>query len=322
MILVTGAAGFIGSCMAGFLNENGYSDLILCDDFSRIDKKLNWEEKKFQHQISRNNIFEFIQNQKNSIRGIIHLGARTDTTYHKWDIFEELNLNFSKQLWNFATKNQIPFLYASSAATYGDGKNGFIDSHEIISELKPLNLYGKSKNDFDIWVLQQKEIPPHWYGFKFFNVYGPNEFHKGRMASVIFHTFGQIQKTNKMKLFRSHHPNFKDGEQSRDFIYVKDVIKTLYYFLEQKPKNGIYNLGTGKARSFNDLASQVFISLGLKPNIEFIDTPKDIRDNYQYFTEADSNKLASTIPFLKSFYSLENGIDDYVKNYLQLNQYF
>ncbi len=321
MILITGAAGFIGSCMLGFLNEQGIDNIVISDDFSHESKKRNWESKKFKRKIHRNELFGYLDDS-NEIKSIIHLGARTDTSETEWDIFENLNLGYSKKLWLYATKKNIPFIYASSAATYGNGKKGFIDSHKIVSDLIPLNPYGKSKNDFDIWLLNQKDKPEHWYGFKFFNVYGPNEYHKGRMASVIFHTFNQIQSSGKMNLFRSHHPDFKDGEQSRDFIYVKDLISTLYFFLTEKPENGIYNLGTGKARTFLDLAKSVFNSLDLKSDISYIDTPKDIRNNYQYFTEADIDKLIMIMPKMESFYSLEKGVEDYVQNYLLENKIY
>jgi ADP-L-glycero-D-manno-heptose 6-epimerase len=206
-------------------------------------------------------------------------------------------------------------IYASSAATYGLGDLGYDDNHEIVSQLKPLNPYGRSKNDFDIWALQQESTPPFWAGFKFFNVYGPNEYHKGRMASVIWHTYRQIKESGKMKLFRSHRPDFKDGEQSRDFIYVKDVLKVLYFLFKHQNNSGLYNLGTGQARSFLDLASNTFKSMGLEPEISFVDTPADIRDTYQYFTEANMSKLRS-IGYAEPFYSLEEGIEDYVKSYL------
>ncbi|MCC7245354.1 MAG: NAD-dependent epimerase/dehydratase family protein, partial [Saprospiraceae bacterium] len=208
----------------------------------------------------------------------------------------------------------------SSAATYGLGETGYVDDHSLIPGLRPLNPYGQSKQDFDVWVLEQttgakQAAPPHWAGFKFFNVYGPNEYHKGRMASVIMHTVRQIKATGGMKLFRSHRPDFSDGGQSRDFIYVKDVVDVLLFFMEKRPENGIYNLGTGKARSFLDLAVGTFNAMHLEPNISFIDTPADIRDTYQYFTEADMSKLRSA-GYHEPFYGLEAGIEDYVQRYL------
>ncbi len=323
MIIVTGAAGFIGSALIRFLNDQGINEIILVDHFLISSKKKNWINKKKTDLVERKDLFNFLSSvNKRKIKAIFHLGARTDTTEKEWSIFEKLNFSYSKKIWNYAVENDIPFIYASSAATYGDGKNNFLDSHEIISDLIPLNPYGKSKNDFDKFVLTQEKKPSRWYGFKFFNVYGPNEYHKGRMASVIFHTYNQIQKTGRMNLFRSHHKDYKDGEQSRDFIYIKDVVSTLFYFYENNPKNGIYNLGTGKARTFYDLASAVFNALDLNININFIDTPIDIRDTYQYFTEADLNKLTQEMPLANSFFTLENGINDYVKNYLIENKIY
>jgi ADP-L-glycero-D-manno-heptose 6-epimerase len=253
---------------------------------------------------------------------IIHLGARTDTTEFNYAIHEELNLEYSKSLWQYATAKQIPFIYASSAATYGSGEHGYEDSHTILDQLQPLNAYGISKNEFDKWATTQTEQPPLWTGLKFFNVYGPNEGHKARMASVIFHAFNQIKATGVVKLFKSHRPDFKDGEQLRDFIYVKDLVAVINWMMHQMlsnewraSKNGLYNLGTGKARSFYDLAANTFIAQGLTPNIEFIDMPLDIRDKYQYFTEANMNKLRAA-GYDKPFSTLEEGVQDYVANYL------
>jgi ADP-L-glycero-D-manno-heptose 6-epimerase len=253
---------------------------------------------------------------------IVHLGARTDTTEFNYAIHEELNLEYSKSLWHYATAKQIPFIYASSAATYGSGEHGYEDSHAILNQLQPLNAYGISKNEFDKWATTQTEQPPLWTGLKFFNVYGPNEAHKGRMASVIFHAFNQIKATGVVKLFKSHRPDYKDGAQLRDFIYVKDLVAVINWMMQQMlshewvaSKNGMYNLGTGKARSFYDLAANTFIAQGLQPNIEFIDMPEDIRDKYQYFTEANMNKLRSA-GYDKPFSTLEEGVQDYVSNYL------
>ncbi|HPK05637.1 MAG TPA: ADP-glyceromanno-heptose 6-epimerase, partial [Bacteroidales bacterium] len=229
-----------------------------------------------------------------------------------------LNLNYSKKLFSFCTKAGIPLIYASSAATYGLGEYGYSDDHSVIRDLKPLNPYGKSKNDFDIWVLEQKETPPFWAGMKFFNVYGPNEYHKGRMASVIFHAYNQMISQGQVKLFRSHNPDYADGGQLRDFIYVKDVVDVLVFLMQTKPDSGIYNLGTGVARSFYDLAKATFNAANIPEKIEFIDTPIDIRDKYQYFTQAEMSKLTQT-GYTKSFYKLDDGIHDYVSNYLMKN---
>jgi ADP-L-glycero-D-manno-heptose 6-epimerase len=321
-IVVTGTAGFIGSVFVQYLNEQGFNQLILVDDFGVEAKRNNWEKKQFIKVIERQAFLEQLPSLDFTIDAIIHLGARTDTTEFNYAIHEELNLQYSKSLWNYATEKQIPFIYASSAATYGAGEYGYDDRHDIIGQLKPLNPYGVSKNEFDKWAIAQTTHPPLWTGLKFFNVYGPNESHKGRMASVIFHSFNQIKETGLVKLFKSHKPDFKDGEQLRDFIYVKDVAKVIYWMMDDMlsnswsvEKNGLYNLGTGKARTFYDLAANVFIAQGLKPNIEFVDMPLDIRDTYQYFTEANMVKLRAA-GYVAQFYSLEEGVSDYVKNYL------
>lgn len=316
MIVVTGAAGFIGSCMVRQLNDAGHLNLIVVDEFSHAEKNRNLDDKNYIEKVAREDFPAWLEQMHAQVEVVFHLGARTDTTEQSVAIFDELNLNYSKDIWNICTKYQIPLLYASSAATYGLGELGYNDNHNIVNDLKPLNPYGVSKNDFDKWVLQQSTTPPQWAGFKFFNVYGPNEYHKGRMASVIFHTARQIKSAGSMKLFKSHRPDYKDGEQKRDFIYVKDVVKVLYWVWQNRPQNAIYNLGTGQARTFLDLATNTFKSMGLTPNISFIDTPEDIRDTYQYFTEANMGKLrAAGYDF--PFYSLEAGIDDYVKKYLQ-----
>jgi len=320
MIVVTGAAGFIGSNLVAKLNSENYNDIVLVDDFSRDDKNKNLENKTFSQKVHRNDFFSWLSQNHKLVQFIFHIGARTDTAEFNVDIFNELNLNYSKNVWNAAVEYNLPMVYASSAATYGMGEFGYSDNHNIVHNLKPLNPYGESKNDFDKWVLSQEKQPFFWAGLKFFNVYGPNEYHKSRMASVIFHTFQQIKKTGEMKLFRSHHPDFKDGEQMRDFVYVKDVTEVLVFLMETRKHSGIYNLGTGKARTFLDLAKNTFLALNLKPAISFVDTPLDIREKYQYFTEADMTKLTN-INYHKPFHSLEEGVDDYVKNYLMNNNY-
>lgn len=322
MIVVTGAAGFIGSCMIKRLNDAGYPDILAVDEFSRADKNRNLEGKQLWGQMHRNNFVRWLERNHTDVDAVIHLGARTDTTEQSVQIFNELNLEYSRALWMICAGYDIPFLYASSAATYGLGEHGYNDDHAIIPLLRPLNPYGQSKQDFDVWVLEtafgntSMGQPPHWAGFKFFNVYGPNEYHKGRMASVIFHTARQIKATEAMKLFRSHRPDFKDGEQSRDFIYVKDVVDVLLHFLEKKPEKGIYNLGTGQARTFLDLAKGTFHALELEPAITFMDTPADIRDTYQYYTQANMDKLR-TAGYKEPFIGLEEGITDYVQRYLK-----
>ena len=315
MIVITGAAGFIGSCLASELNKKGINNLVLVDDFSKTEKKANFKNKTYDHLIDRNEFINRFKENADSIEFVYHIGARTDTTEFDVSIFDELNVNYSKAIWNICSKANIPVVYASSAATYGLGEYGYEDNHEVVNKLKPLNPYGDSKNDFDKWVLEQSACPPHWYGVKFFNVYGPNEYHKGRMASVIFHAFNQIGATDGMKLFRSHNPNYKNGEQTRDFIYVKDLLKMLEFLREKNPESGLYNIGTGNARTFLDLTKATFSAMGKTENISFIDTPEDIRDKYQYFTEADMNKLKNA-GYTEDFYTLEDGVKDYVQNYL------
>jgi len=321
MIVVTGSAGFIGSCMVAKLNQEGFNDIVLVDDFSNPQKNKNFEGKTFSQKVDRSNFLAWIHANHHFIQIIIHIGARTDTTEFNREIFEKLNIGYSKQVFNACVEFGLPLIYASSAATYGMGEHGYNDDHAVVDKLKPLNPYGDSKNDFDKWVLQQPRQPYFWAGLKFFNVYGPNEYHKARMASVIFHAFNQIKATGKMKLFRSHNPNYKDGGQLRDFVYVKDVIEVIYFLMNHRKDSGLYNLGTGKARTFLDLARNTFKAMGVKENIEYIDTPIDIRDKYQYFTEANMAKLRS-IGYDKPFSTLEDGIEDYVKNYLVESKYF
>lgn len=315
MIIVTGAAGFIGSCLIGSLIEKGYKHIVAVDDFSKREKTGNYKEKTIQEFVERTEFFEWLDQHTKEVEFIFHIGARTDTTEFNMAVFDELNTGYSMSVWNACSKYRIPLIYASSAATYGLGELGYDDNHEIVNDLKPLNPYGVSKNDFDKWVLKQKSAPPFWAGMKFFNVYGPNEFHKGRMASVIFHAYHQIITNGRVKLFRSHRPDFNDGGQLRDFIYVKDVVSVLVFLLENKPQSGLYNLGTGNARTFLDLAKATFAACNKKTEIDFIDTPADIRDKYQYFTEANMAKLKDA-GYNKAFYSLEEGVSDYVRNYL------
>jgi ADP-L-glycero-D-manno-heptose 6-epimerase len=323
-IVVTGAAGFIGSCLTGFLNDKGYDNLILVDEFSRVDKVNNLKNKKYSNKIERDDFFQWLENNKPGIDFVFHLGARTDTTEFDYAVHERLNLEYSQRIWDYCMIKQIPLVYASSAATYGSGQLGYKDDHELPFRLEPLNAYGVSKNEFDKWAILQKSSPPFWAGLKFFNVYGPNEYHKGRMASVIWHSFNQINQTGTVKLFKSHRPDYEDGQQLRDFIYVKDILKVCFWFMEEHkkvPESGLFNLGTGKARSFEDLVKATFSGLGKGAKIQYIDMPEDIRDKYQYFTEAQMKKLIKS-GYTDSFYSLESGITDYVQEYLLSNNYF
>jgi ADP-L-glycero-D-manno-heptose 6-epimerase len=321
MIIVTGAAGFIGSCLITRLNKDNFNEIIAVDHFTDPAKLKNLENKKIREKVDRDTFFNWLDKNYEHVEFIFHIGARTDTTEFNVEIFDKLNVEYTKKIWTKCIEYQIPLVYASSAATYGLGELGYDDNETVIPQLKPLNPYGDSKNEFDIWALKQEKKPFFWAGLKFFNVYGPNEYHKGRMASVIFHAYNQINASGEMKLFRSHNPNFKDGEQMRDFVYVKDVVEVCYFLMHHRKNSGIYNLGSGKARTFLDLVKSTFKAIGKPEKIHFIDTPADIRDKYQYFTEANMNKLKS-IGYEKRFYELEEGVEDYVKNYLSSKNYF
>ncbi len=321
MIVVTGAAGFIGSCLVGRLNEEGFYDIVAVDDHSRPEKAKNLEGKRLEEKVDRKHFFDWLDRNEKQVQFIFHLGARTDTGETDEELFRELNLDYSKGVWERCVRYGLPLVYASSAATYGKGENGFVDEHGIVPQLEPLNAYGRSKNGFDRWVLEQSEAPFFWAGLKFFNVYGPNEYHKGRMASVVYHCFHQIQETGKMRLFRSHHPDYQDGEQQRDFIYVKDVLDICIFLMHHRRDNGLYNVGTGTPRTFWDLAQATFRAMDREADIEFIPTPEDIRPNYQYFTKAEMGKLRG-IGYDSSFRSLEEGVEDYVRNYLRQGLYY
>lgn len=329
MIVVTGAYGFIGSCLVGFLNEKGITDIIAVDDFSKTEKEPNLVGKKISQRIERTDFMKWFEKNTRSVSFVFHLGARTDTTEFDYTILKELNLDFSKDVFNICINHSIPIVYASSAATYGAGELGYDDHDPSVSEqLVPLNPYGISKNEFDKWVLREKDSQKSrnentWFGLKFFNVYGPNEYHKGRMASTIFHFFNQIQAKGEVNLFKSHRADYQDGEQMRDFVYVKDVLKVLW-FLYQNHKtvhSGIYNLGTGKARAFNDVVRNVFKNVDKPLKINYIPTPEDIRDKYQYFTEANMQMLKNE-GYKDAFYTLEEGIKDYIQQYLKPNLNF
>jgi ADP-L-glycero-D-manno-heptose 6-epimerase len=316
MIVVTGAAGFIGSALVGELLRQGWQDIVAVDDFSRADKAPNLAGKTLTAKVDRKEFFTWLDANEQLVQFIFHLGARTDTTEFNKAIFDELNLHYSQRMWEACVKYGIPLVYASSAATYGSGELGYSDHDEALPHrLEPLNPYGDSKNDFDKWALVQQRKPFFWAGLKFFNVYGPNEYHKGRMASVVFHAFNQINATGGMKLFRSHRPDYKDGEQLRDFVYVKDVCKVCLFLMEHRKHSGLYNLGSGTARTFLDLARATFKAMGKEEHISFVDTPADIRDKYQYYTEADMSKLKG-IGYDAPFHTLEEGVADYVSQYL------
>ncbi|MDX5436281.1 MAG: ADP-glyceromanno-heptose 6-epimerase [Pontibacter sp.] len=321
MIVVTGAAGFIASCLVSRLNQDNFNDIVVVDNFSVYKKENNLKGKKIKEYVDRGSFFEWLDEHYEDVEFIFHLGARTDTTEFNKDVLDLLNLNYSKKMWNACAEYQIPLVYASSAATYGSGALGYDDDEATIPLLKPLNPYGESKNDFDIWALEQTAKPFFWVGLKFFNVYGPNEYHKGKMASVIFHTYNQIKEKGSMTLFRSHNPDFADGEQMRDFVYVKDVVEVCMFLMHHRKNSGIYNLGSGKARTFMALALNTFSAMGVEANIDFMDTPEVLRGNYQYFTEANMSKLRS-IGYEKPFCTLEEGVKDYVQNYLIPGKYY
>ncbi|MEQ8364532.1 MAG: ADP-glyceromanno-heptose 6-epimerase [Cyclobacteriaceae bacterium] len=319
MIIVTGAAGFIGSCLIKKLNSENFNAIIAVDKFDDETKNKNLVGTKLNEKVDRDEFMVWLDRNNENVEFIFHIGARTDTAEFDMDLLHKLNTDYTKDIWKRCVSYQIPLVYASSAATYGLGEEGYDDNESTIQKLKPLNPYGESKQEFDIWALSQKDKPFYWAGLKFFNVYGPNEYHKGRMASVILHAFKQINATDKMRLFKSHNPKFKDGEQMRDFVYVKDVVDVCYYLMHHRKNSGIYNLGSGKARTFLDLTRNVFKAMNKTETIEFIDTPEDIRDKYQYFTEANMKKLKS-IGYDKPFATLEEGVSDYVKNYLIPNK--
>ena len=314
MIVITGAAGFIGSCLVARLNEAGYNDLILVDDFSRLDKIRNLEGKIFSQKVERSEFHDWLRKEHRFVQFVFHIGARTDTTEFRKEIFDELNVRYSQEVWNNCVEFGLPLVYASSAATYGAGELGYSDDHAIVSKLHPLNPYGDSKLQFDVWALGEERAgrtPPAWSGFRFFNVYGPGERHKGKMASVVLHAFDQIRSGGEVTLFRSHKPGIADGEQKRDFVYVDDVVDVLDFALRAPLARGIYNLGTGTARTFLDLVRATFRSSGAPERIRFVDTPEAIRERYQYFTEARMDRLRAA-GWTRPFTSLEDGVARYV----------
>lgn len=321
MIIVTGGAGFIGSCVVRTLNDRGIYDIVVVDNIAKTDKWMNLRNKKYIEYISRNEFLGRLDEFVGKVSHIIHMGACSATTEKDFDFLYNNNFEYTKKLWNFCAENNVSFIYASSAATYGDGSNGFDDMLDI-NLLQPLNGYGYSKQLFDQWVEKElslgKPLPKQHVGFKFFNVYGPNEYFKGSMASVIFHSFKKIKETGKMQLFKSYNPNYKDGQQLRDFVYVKDLCDVIWFMIEHENISGLYNLGTGCARSFYDLCKNTFNAMGLDPNIEFVEMPEHLREKYQYYTKAEMNKLRS-VGYTNEFYSLEQGVTEYVREYLISN---
>ncbi len=315
MIVITGAAGFIGSYMVGKLNRENYQDLVLVDKFDDPLKISNYISKTYSSLIDRDSFFAWLAENYRSVQCIIHLGARTDTIGQEPEVYQQLNFDYSKRIWKSCIEYGLPLIYASSASTYGDGSFGFDDDHKKINQYQPLNLYARSKHDFDCWALLQAEQPYFWAGLKFFNVFGPNEYHKGRMASVVYQAFNRISTNRRMDLFRSHRPDFKDGHQSRDFIYVEDVAKVILHFMHNRKHSGIYNVGTGVARTYLDLAKAVFSAMEIPEKIGFVETPLDIREKYQYYTCADISKLRAT-GYSDEFLSLEDAVAEYVHSFL------
>ena len=313
MIIVTGALGFIGSCVAKELNNQGREDIIIVDETKDDKSSKYFSELKYIRYYEKNDFLNTLDNLED-VELIIHMGACSATTETNEKYLIETNLEYSKTIYNWCVKNNCRLIYASSAATYGDGSLGYNDDESKMKYLKPLNMYGMTKKMFDDYVLDSRK-PKQWVGLKFFNVYGPNEYHKGSMSSVIFHSFNQIKKEQKVKLFKSYKNSIRDGEQKRDFIYIKDILSVIHFFIDNPEKNGIYNVGTGKARTFKDLVIATFKSLNINPNIEYIEMPETLKGKYQYFTEANMEKLRS-IGYDKQFYSLEEGVRDYVINYL------
>jgi ADP-L-glycero-D-manno-heptose 6-epimerase len=317
MILITGGAGMIGSIIAWHLNSAlNRDDLIIVDRITHEDQWQNLVKRQYANYLDKDELFDWLD-AGHPVEAVIHMGAISATTERDFNKLVEANIRYSQKLWAYCAEKNIPFLYASSAATYGDGDQGYDDAG--IDQLRPLNGYGYSKHFFDEWSLKQVAnglaCPPHWYGFKFFNVYGPNEYHKERMASVAFHSFNQFKKEGTVKLFKSHKSGYEDGMQLRDFVYVKDAASAVVFFLTSQSASGIYNIGTGHARAFKDLATNVMTSMGQAPHITYIDMPDDLQGRYQYFTEASMQKLAQA-GYTKPFYSLEEGVKDYVQNYL------
>ena len=319
MIIVTGGAGFIGSCVVRTLNDRGFDNLMIVDNIALTDKWKNIRNKRYLSYINRDEFLPRLQNgEYDTCRAIIHMGACSSTTERDFDYLWKNNVEYTKTLWNFCTDRDIPFIYASSAATYGDGKRGFSDSLEGIYDLLPLNGYGYSKQAFDLWSLKQDKKPPQHVGLKFFNVYGPNEYCKGSMASMIFHGFNQVQETEKIRLFKSYDSHYADGGQERDFVYVKDVCEVILFFLEHPDQSGIFNVGTGRAQTFKELAEAVFEALGKLANIEYFDMPEALRPNYQYHTQADLTNLRRA-GYTKEFMDLRAGAADYVIQHLAKN---
>jgi ADP-L-glycero-D-manno-heptose 6-epimerase len=327
-ILVTGGAGFIGSNIANDIADKDEYRAVVCDIFGKTEKWRNISKHRIFEIIAPDEVFYWLEANRDNLKAVIHLGAISSTTETDVDLILQNNFSFSRQLWNWCTLNQKSFIYASSAATYGSGENGFVDdaSEQYLSKLRPLNAYGWSKQLFDQFVSanvrRNDQCPPQWVGLKFFNVYGPNELHKGSQKSVAAQIFPHAREHRPVKLFKSYHPDYPDGGQMRDFIYVRDCVRVIQWFLKNPGVSGLYNLGTGQARSFNDLANAMFAAMGDKASIQYIDMPEEIKNKYQYLTEAKITKLRDA-GYNEPFTSLEEGVKDYVQHFLQKeDQYY
>lgn len=319
MILITGGAGFIGSALVWALNERGIHNIIVADHLGLGNKWQNLAKRRLDYVVPKDQLFSWLDESGHPrFEVVFHLGACSTTTERDADYLMQNNVLFTKKLWDYCAQRDIPFLYASSAATYGAEEKTFLDDHEQIPELRPINKYGWSKQLFDAWAIKQSVSPPFWYGFKYFNVYGPQEYHKGPQASVVYHAFPQVRDRNSLRLFKSYRPDIDHGEQQRDFVYVKDVVKVMLHFWKQHRliPSGLYNLGTGQARSFADLGRAVFAACDRKPKFEWIEMPVSLQNQYQYFTEADLTKLRTVADYQEPFHGLEDGVNDYVRHYL------
>jgi len=320
MIILTGGGGMIGSMVAWHLNtQMNFDDFIIVDDLINEQQENNFNKRKFIEYIAKDNLEKYLIDKKN-VSAVIHMGAISATTESNFNRLLQSNIRFSQTLWHWCTENKVPFIYASSAATYGDGSVGYGDKESELDQLNPLNAYGYSKHFFDRWVQlelsKNQPTPPQWCGLKFFNVYGPNEYHKGRMASVVFHAFNQYQENNQIKLFKSEHPSYADGMQIRDFIYVKDAVEIIIFFLNNSNFSGLYNAGTGSAETFKALAEAVLINTkGKLDDIKYINMPNDLKGKYQYYTQATMSKI-NAIGFNNNFMNLKEGVTDYLENYL------
>lgn len=317
MIVVTGAAGFIGSAFVRYLNDQGVRDTVLVDALGEDEKWKNLIGKQFHDLVHKEDFIDLIlrgQTPPFTIDAIVHLGAISSTTETNAELMIDTNYRYTRVLAEYAVRNNIRFVYASSAATYGDGSQGFSDNPEQLLSFRPLNVYGYSKHMFDLFA-QQSGLATKICGLKFFNVFGPNEYHKGEMRSVVHKAFEQISKTGKLQLFKSYRDDFADGEQKRDFVYIKDCVHIMWQLLQEPRVNGVFNLGTGQAQTWNNLAKATFKAMGREERIEYIEMPEHLREKYQYYTQADMQNLSQALP-LMPFTSLEKGVEDYIKNFL------